>query len=258
MLGPPLSSTSSDPDGSGGGTSGPGGGSGGSGQNPEIHTASFIIPIEFGQINIDFEWRIQRFGTYLEATVLVTLSPAENVTLHYEYAGAFTVHRHGDYEARYTGTIFSLDTQEPITLEVSGRVRSGVDEDEAPGLVFETTPPESGPMLIPTELTLFNFDPDPDEGTSRSVDGPGFQNCGASCRCLLTQDETIHTDECRGVASKNSCQSSQCVVNPNTTPKDCSWVGGGICSSGVAAAAPLAAYTIGLIICVRRTRRRWR
>lgn len=235
LLGPPLSSTSSAPDGSGGGTSGPGGGSGGSGQNPEIHTASFIIPIECGQINTDLEWRIQRFGTYLEATVLVTLSPAENVTLHYEYAGAFTLHRQGDYEARYTGTLFSLDAPEPITLEISGFLRSGVTEDEAPGLVFETMLPETGPVLVPANVSVFGFVLDPEEGSPRASDGPGFQYCGGTCTCPVNPGETIEQNSCPLKNSSQECTSSSCRIQPSTREPPCVWTGGGWCAAGASA-----------------------
>lgn len=198
LLGPPLTSTSSPPGGEGGGS----GGGGESGGGPQLHTASFIIPIEHGQLDIGLEWRTRRFGTYLEATALVTISPVENVTLHQEYAGAFTLRRHSDYEAHYTGALFSLDAHEPITMQVSGYLRSGVNAEEAPGLVFETTMSETGPAQIPTELVLFDFVDVPAQGSSRAADGPGFQYCNVGgrrteCKCLSpTPNHTCAPRDC--------------------------------------------------------------
>lgn len=232
LLGPPLTSTSSPPGGEGGG---PGGGSGGSGQNPETHTASFIIPIEYGQIDIGLEWRIQRFGTYLEATALVTISPVENVTLHQEYAGAFTLRRESDYEARYTGALFSLDAPEPITMEVSGRLRSGVNEEESPGLVFETTLPETEPVLIPANVWVFGFVADPEEGSPRASDGPGFQYCGGTCTCPVNPGETVEQNTCPLKRSSQDCTSETCRVQPNSRTPHCVWTGGGWCASGASA-----------------------
>lgn len=211
LLGPPLTSTSSPPGGEGGG----------SGGGPQLHTASFIIPVEHGQLDIGLEWRIQRFGTYLEATVLATISPVEGVTLHQEYAGAFTLRREGDYELRYTGTLFSLDAPEPTTLEISGRLRSGVTADEAPGLVFETVLQGIGPMLIPSGVTLFDFVPEPEEGSPRTAGGPGFRYCGAFCECLLGQQPQDRND-CMGKNTQTACSAENCR-DENSNERICNW-----------------------------------
>lgn len=232
LLGPPLTSSSSQP-GGGGGDGGSGGG-GGSGGEPQLHTAAFIVPMDFGQIDFGLEWRIQRFGTYLEATVLVTINPVDGVTLHQEYAGAFTLRRHGDYEARYTGTIFTLDAPEPITLEVSGRLMSGVTENEAPGVVLETTLPETGPMLIPAQVTLFDFVLEPDEGSPRAAGGPGFQYCGGGCGCPAPPPGgAIAQNRCITQTRMDFCINETCIHNPNNIETPCVWIPG--CSMGVPA-----------------------
>lgn len=221
-----------------------------------MHTASFIILIEHGQLDIGLEWRIQRFGTYLEATVLATISPVEGVTLHQEYAGTFTLHRHGDYEARYTGTYFTLDAQEPITMEASGRLQSGVTEDEAPGLVLKSTIPVNVPEFLPDVFTLYDFISDPEnDGTPRAADGPGFHYCGGSgsCRCKREQGDTGFTTNACPTYTKNECPGKICRVNPGDQVRQCYWDG---CASGVG--APLAGSILGFAGIGLRSRLRGR